>query len=359
MVLPVNPPILPMLATLTDRIPDGDRLLFEPKWDGYRCLVFRDGDDIVLQSRSGKPFNQYFPELIDELLAVLPDRVVLDGELVVARDGRLSFDALAERIQPAPERVRELAESQPARYMAFDLLALEEHNLMAVPGRDRRAALNTFVTSADRLHVTAVTPDPVVAREWFTLFEGAGLDGVIGKQANGPYTPNKRTMFKYKHSRTADCVVAGLRWHVNTTPGTTVGSLMLGLYDDDGVLHNVGVVGAFPLARRHSLAESLAPLVADGDHPWLGPAAQDGRRLPGALKITRWRHEEQEWVPLRPERVVEVSYEHTDGEHPVRFRHNAQFVRWRPDREPSSCRYDQLTQPPRFDLDAVLRGEVR
>jgi ATP-dependent DNA ligase len=308
---------------------------------------------------SGKPFNQYFPELVTELLDVLPDRVVLDGELVVDRDGRLSFDALAERIQPSPDLVRELAVQQPARYMAFDLLALEEHNLMGVPGKDRREALNTFVTSADRLHVTAFTREPAVAREWFTLFEGAGLDGVIGKPANGPYTPNKRTMFKFKHSRTADCVVAGLRWHVNTTPGTTVGSLMLGLYDEVGVLHHVGVVGAFPDAQRRSLAELLAPLRENGDHPWLGPDAQDGRRLPGALKVTRWRHEELAWVPLRPELVVEVSYEHTDGEHPARFRHNAQFVRWRPDRDPASCRYDQLELPASYDLDAVLRGDVR
>jgi ATP-dependent DNA ligase len=360
MVLPVNPPVMPMLAALTPKIPDGDRLLFEPKWDGYRCIVFRDGKDIFLQSRAGKPFNQAFPEMVTELLDVLPDRVVVDGELVVDKDGRLSFDTLAERAQAASDRARAMAAESPARFMAFDLLALEEHDLMGVPGKDRRQALNTFVTSSDRLHVTAFTREPSVAREWFTLFEGAGLDGVIGKPANGPYTPNKRTMFKFKHSRTADCVVAGLRWHLNTTPGTAVGSLLIGLYDEADVLHHVGVVGSFPMAQRRQLAQGLAPLMADGerDHPWLGPDAGDGRRLPGALKITRWRHEELPWVPLRRERVVEVSYEHTDGEYPPRFRHNAQFIRWRPDRDPMSCRYDQLEQPASYDLDAVLRGEI-
>lgn len=360
MVLPVNPPIEPMLAALTPKIPDGDRLLFEPKWDGYRCLVFRDGKDIFLQSRAGKPFNQAFPEVVAELLDVLPDRVVLDGELVVDVDGRLSFDTLAERAQAAAAQAAAMAADAPARYMAFDMLALEEHDLMGVPGRDRRQALNTFVTSSDRMHVTAYTRDPAIAREWFTLFEGAGLDGVIGKPANGPYTPNKRTMFKFKHSRTADCVVAGLRWHLNTTPGTSVGSLMLGLYDDGGVLQHVGVVGAFSASHRQELAKAMAPLMTDGErnHPWLGPDAQDGRRLPGVMKITRWRHEELPWVPLRQEVVVEVRYEHTDGVAPVRFRHNAQFVRWRPDREPQSCTYEQLEQPAGYDLDAVLRGEI-
>lgn len=360
MVLPVNPPIEPMLATLTPRIPDGDKLLFEPKWDGYRCLVFRDDKEIFLQSRAGKPFNQAFPEIVTELLDVLPHRVVLDGELVVDVADRLSFDMLAERAQAGGAQAAALATEAPARYMAFDMLALEEHDLMGVPGKDRRQALNTFVTSSERMHVTAFTRDPVIAREWFTLLEGAGLDGVIGKPANGPYTPNKRSMYKFKHSRTADCVVAGLRWHVNTTPGTSVGSLMIGLYDEGGVLHHVGVVGAFSASHRQELARRLAPLITDGerDHPWLGPQAQDGRRLPGAMKVTRWRHEELAWVPLRRELVVEVTYEHTDGDAPVRFRHNAQFVRWRPDREPSSCTYEQLEQPTGYDLGAVLRGEI-
>ena len=360
MVLPVNPPIEPMLAALTPRIPDGDKLLFEPKWDGYRCLVFRDDKEIFLQSRAGKPFNQAFPEIVTELLDVLPHRVVLDGELVVDVADRLSFDMLAERAQAGGAQAAALAAAAPARYMAFDMLALEEHDLMGVAGKDRRQALNTFVTSSERMHVTAFTRNPVIAREWFTLLEGAGLDGVIGKPANGPYTPNKRSMYKFKHSRTADCVVAGLRWHVNTTPGTSVGSLMLGLYDESGVLHHVGVVGAFSASHRQELARRLAPLITDGerDHPWLGPRAQDGRRLPGAMKVTRWRHEELAWVPLRRELVVEVTYEHTDGDAPVRFRHNAQFVRWRPDCEPASCTYQQLEQPTGYDLGAVLRGDI-
>ncbi|HEX5117579.1 MAG TPA: ATP-dependent DNA ligase [Pseudonocardiaceae bacterium] len=357
MALPVTPPVKPMLASPAKEIPDRDDLLFEPKWDGFRCLVFRDGAELTLQSRSGKPLDRYFPEVITGLLAALPEQIVLDGELVVDRDGKLDFDALTERIHPAASRVRLLAEQTPARYVAFDLLAVGDESLLDRGGADRRAALVEHVTPADGLHVTPSTPDPATAREWFTLFEGAGLDGVIGKPADGPYTPNKRTMTKYKHARTADCVVAGLRWHANTDPGTAVGSLLLGLHDDAGVLHHVGVVGAFPVARRQELVEELAPLIegGDADHPWLSgdPA---GRRLPGS--VNRWRSGEQPWVPLRLERVVEVGYDHTEGRHPVRFRHTSQFVRWRPDREPESCRYDQLDEPATYDLASVLRGEV-
>jgi ATP-dependent DNA ligase len=358
MALPVIPPVKPMLAAPAAAIPDGDQLIFEPKWDGFRCLVFRDGADLTLQSRSGKPLNRYFPEVIDNLLAVLPDRVVLDGELVVDRDGRLDFDSLTERIHPAASRVRLLAEQTPARYVAFDLLALGDESLLDRAGRDRRAALTDAITPAEGLHITPATSDPAVAREWFTLFEGAGLDGIIGKRADGPYAPNKRTMIKFKHARTADCVVAGMRWHANTEPGTAVGSLLLGLHDDAGVLHHVGVVGAFPVTRRQELAVELTPLAdgAEQDHPWLTGDAEDGRRLPGS--VNRWRSGEQPWVPLRLERVVEVGYDHTEGRHPVRFRHTTQFVRWRPDREPASCRYDQLDEPAGYDLDAVLRGEV-
>ncbi|HEX3588441.1 MAG TPA: ATP-dependent DNA ligase [Pseudonocardiaceae bacterium] len=357
MALPVTPPVKPMLASPAPEIPDRDDLLFEPKWDGFRCIVFRDGEDVTLQSRSGKPLDRYFPEVIENLRAALPEQVVLDGELVVDRDGKLDFDALTERIHPAASRVRLLAEQTPARFVAFDILALGEDSLLDLPGKDRRAALTGAVTPADGLHVTPATADPSVAREWFTLFEGAGLDGIIGKPADGPYAPNKRTMIKFKHARTADCVVAGLRWHANTEPGTAVGSLMLGLHDDAGVLHHVGVVGAFPVARRQELATELAPLMDHGehDHPWL-TGEPGGRRLPGA--VNRWRSGEQPWVALRRERVVEVSYDHTEGRHPVRFRHTTQFVRWRPDREPESCRYDQLDEPASYDLDAVLRGEV-
>jgi ATP-dependent DNA ligase len=358
MALPVNPPIKPMLASPAKAIPEDRGLVFEPKWDGFRCLVFRDGAELTLQSRSGKPLNRYFPEMLTALAAALPDRVVLDGELVVDRDGRLDFDALSERIHPAASRVRLLAEQTPARYIAFDVLALSDDDLMERPGSERRARLVEHIEPAQRLHVTPATDDPATARAWFTLFEGAGLDGVIGKPADGPYTPNKRTMLKFKHTRTADCVVAGLRWHLNTEPGTAVGSLLLGLYDDNGVLHHVGVAGAFPVAQRKALAEELLPLTegAERDHPWID-APQDGRRLPGG--INRWRSEEQQWLPMRPERVVEVQYEHTEGGQPARFRHNGQFVRWRPDREPESCRYDQLEESAPYDLSSVLRGEVR
>lgn len=359
LALPVPPPVKPMLAKAVGSIPDRTDMLFEPKWDGFRCLVFRDGPELMLQSRSGKPLDRYFPEVIAGLLDALPDRVVLDGELVVARDGRLDFDALTERIHPAASRVTLLATETPARYVAFDLLALGERSLLDETTGARRMALAEAITAADGLHVTPATDHPATARDWFTLFEGAGLDGVIGKPAEGLYTPGKRTMIKIKHARTADCVLAGLRWYVDTEPGTAVGSLLLGLYDEHDVLHHVGVVGAFPAEQRRQLAVELAPLAenAERDHPWLGEARRADQRLPGG--INRWRSSEQEWVPLRPERVIEVGYEHTEGGRPARFRHTAQFIHWRPDREPESCRYDQLDEPARYDLDSVLAGEVR
>ncbi len=364
MALAVHPPVKPMLAGPVDGIPDTPGLLFEPKWDGYRCLVFLDpqaDEPVTLQSRTGKPLDRYFPEVVAHVRAL--DRpLVLDGELVVTSndsDGdRLDWDALGERIHPAKSRVRMLAEKTPARFIAFDLLALDDRDLCAEPFATRRELLAGVGLSADLgLHTTPVTDDPDVAREWFRVFEGAGLDGVIGKHGDRPYEPGKRTMLKIKHSRTADCVVAGLRWHAKTEPGTAVGSLLLGLHDDEGRLHHVGVVGAFPAARRRELADEFAPLRTDGEHPWLGPGAEDGRRLPGS--VNRWNSSEQPWVPLRPERIVEVSYDHTEGDAPSRFRHTTQFVRERPDREPESCRYDQLDEPARYDLDSVLRGEIR
>ncbi|WP_042220345.1 ATP-dependent DNA ligase [Kutzneria albida] len=360
MALPVTPPVQPMLASPVDGVPEGADLMFEPKWDGFRCLVFRDGDEVVLQSRSGKPLNRYFPEAEEYVRAECPDRVVLDGELVVDRDGRLDWDALGERVHPAASRVRKLAAENPSRFIAFDLLASGDRSLLDEPGRVRRQALVELVGAGERVHRTPSTQDPAVAREWFTLFEGAGLDGIIGKPLDGPYTPNKRTMVKVKHSRTADCVVAGLRWHTNTEPGTAVGSLLLGLIDANGVMHHAGVVGSFTAARRRELAEEFSPLLDRGelDHPWLGDQAGDGRRLPGA--VNRWRSAEATWLPLRRERVVEVAYDHTEGANPApRFRHTTQFVRWRPDRDPDSCRYDQLDEPTRFDLGAILTGEVR
>jgi len=348
-----------MLATSVGAVPDSPGMLFEPKWDGYRCLVFRDGDEVVLQSRSGKPLTRYFPEALDTLRAALPRRCVVDGELVIAMDGRLSFDALSERVHPAASRIRLLAEHNPASYVAFDLLAIEDVALLELPFAQRRDALERVLPGGPRVHLTPVTDSPSTARRWFTFFEGAGLDGVVGKSAHAPYSPGKRTMVKIKHARTADCVVAGFRWHAKEQPGLAVGSLLLGLYDEQGVLHHVGTVGAFPVTQRRALVTELAPWregAADA-HPWLGPHATDGRRVPGAEN--RWRAGEQPWEPLRPKRVLEVGYEHTEGAYPARFRQNAQFKRWRPDRDPASCGYDQLDEPARYDLEAVWRGEVR
>lgn len=350
-----------MLASPVDGVPEATGLVFEPKWDGFRCLAFRDGHDIVLQSRTGKPLTKYFPEAVDAMLATLPERVVLDGELVVDRRdahgrSRLDWDALSERIHPASSRIRTLAEQTPARYVAFDLLALSDRTLLDEPFHTRRAALEELALAGERVHLTPATADHATAAQWFTLFEGAGLDGLIGKRASGPYTPGKRTMIKVKHARTADCVLAGLRWHAAGEPGTAVGSLLLGLYDEQAVLHHVGVVGAFPMSRRKALVAELAELreAAHERHPWLGEPAKDGRRLPGS--VNRWRSSEQAWEPLRCERVLEVAYDHTEGTAPTRFRHTTQFVRWRPDRDPASCRYDQLDEPASYDLDSLFAG---
>ncbi len=363
--LPLRPPIKPMLASPVPAIPDRDDMLFEPKWDGFRCLVFVDpssDEPVVLQSRTGKPFNRYFPEVLRVIRAAVDRPMVLDGELVVIlRDGhgdRLDWDALSERIHPAASRVRALAERTPARFIAFDVLALDDRDLRDRELVHRRQSLEELDPGVEQLPVTPATTDPAVARRWFELFEGAGLDGVIGKALDSRYQPGKRTMIKVKHSRTADCVVAGLRWHAGTEPGEAVGSLLLGLHDEHGVLHHVGVVGAFPAAQRRELAVELAELRtgSEQEHPWLGPHAEDGRRLPGA--VTRWRSAELEWEPLLPQRVVEVRYDHTEGASPSRFRHTTQFARWRPDRDPESCRYDQLEEPARYDLDAVLQGRI-
>ncbi|MGM1059947.1 ATP-dependent DNA ligase [Saccharothrix sp. Mg75] len=355
MALPLTPPVQPMLANAVDEIPTGSDLVFEPKWDGYRVLVFRDGDEVLLQSRSGKPLNRYFPEVEAALRRTLPPRVVVDGELVVAKDGKLDFDALTERIHPAASRVALLSGSTPAGFVAFDLLALGDDVLLEEPTTARRARLEALVTPGDGLFLTPATTDVSLALEWFGLFEGAGLDGVIGKPADAAYEPGRRVMVKVKHQRTAECVVAGLRWHKGTEPGTAVGSLLLGLHDAAGVLHHVGVVGSFKAAERRELAGELAGLITSDDHPWL--VEPDGRRLPG--EVNRWRGKHAEWVPLRPERVLEIAYSQTEGAAPARLRHNGQFRRWRPDREPGSCGYDQLEQPARYDVESVLRGEVR
>lgn len=357
MDLPVLPPVAPMLAKSVREIPDLGHT--EPKWDGFRTIVFRDGDEVELGSRNERPMTRYFPELVEAIMANTPARCVLDGEIVVVSESgeRLDFDALQQRIHPAVSRVRLLAERTPASFVAFDLLALDGENLMGVPFGQRRARLVAAMDDAlrgpaTRIHVTPATADLDQARDWFRRFEGAGLDGVVAKPLDGTYQPDKRTMFKIKHERTADCVVAGFRRHKT---GDVVGSLLLGLHTPDGRLQHVGVAASFPMARRRSLLDELAPYreVDLGEHPWGAWADQEahaGRRMPG--NVSRWNAtKDLSFVPLRPELVVEVSYDHMEG---GRFRHTAQFRRWRTDRDPASCTYEQLEEPVRFDLGAVL-----
>ena len=345
------PPVKPMLAKTAAVIPAG--MQYEAKWDGFRAIVFRDGAEVELGSRSGKPLTRYFPEVVAALREQVPARCVLDGEIVIARDGRLDFDALLERIHPADSRVRHLAEVTPAGFVAFDLLALGDDTLMPLPQRTRREALVTALRDASAPVFTApATEDLDLARTWFERFEGAGLDGVIAKPHDLPYRPNERVMVKVKHERTADCVLAGLRLHKS---GPVVGSLLLGLYDDAGRLQHVGVCASFPMARRKALMTELEPLrmpSAEG-HPWeewTREEAQATGRLPGGP--SRWTGKKDlSWVPLRPERVIEVAYDHMQGD---RFRHTAQFRRWREDREPDECTYAQLEEPVGYDLTEVL-----
>jgi ATP-dependent DNA ligase len=338
-----------MLAKLTRTLPTGE-LLYEPKWDGFRCLVFRDGDELLLQSRNRKPLDRYFPELQAPLRDLLPARVVLDGELVVPRDGSLDFDALSERIHPAASRVATLAARTPARYVAFDLLALGDDDLTDRPFAARREQLEVALAGArPPLHVSPVTRDPTVAGDWFRRFEGAGLDGVVAKPADGSYAPGKRTLWKIKHQRTADVVVGGFRWH---NDGEGVGSLLLGLHDDAGRLRHIGVAASFPADRRRALTEELAPFrPTDGEvleHPWLtGDGVTATPRDP-----SRWNTgKDTSWEPLRIALVAEVAYEQLQGD---RLRHGARFLRWRPDRDPGSCRYDQLEVPPPSELAALF-----
>ncbi|MEU4212344.1 ATP-dependent DNA ligase [Streptomyces sp. NPDC026206] len=351
MDLPVMPPVQPMLAKPAAAIPPG--MQYEAKWDGFRAIVFRDGDEIELGSRTGKPLTRYFPELTGTLLRQLPPRCVLDGEIVIARGGRLDFEALLERIHPADSRVRHLAEATPASLIAFDLLALGDESWMATAQRERRDALTDALRDArDPLFTAPVTYDLEVARGWFGQFEGAGLDGVIAKPPGLPYLPGERAMVKVKHERTADCVVAGLRLHKS---GPVVGSLLLGLYDAAGRLQHVGVCASFPMRRRQELMTELEPLrmPSAAGHPWQDWAsaeAQAAGRLPGGP--SRWTGKKDlSWIALRPERVVEVAYDHMQGD---RFRHTAQFRRWRPDREPEQCTYAQLEEPVGYDLAQVL-----
>ncbi|MHA7264624.1 ATP-dependent DNA ligase [Arthrobacter sp. TMN-37] len=353
MHLPVMPPVAPMLAKSAPRIPEG-ALLFEPKWDGFRSVVFRDGDEVEIGSRNGNPMTRYFPEVVEAVRANLPDRCVLDGELVVVGGARLDFEGLQQRIHPAASRIALLSRETPASFIAFDLLALGDEDLTGRPFEERRRLLEEHLAGArPPVHVTPASADRAVAEEWFTQFEGAGLDGIIAKPLNGSYEPNKRTLFKVKHERTADCVVAGYRTH--KADAQSVGSLLLGLYTDDGDLMAVGVVGAFTAARRRELFQELQPLVAPAeDHPWAAAREDEGIRTPLNAEGSRWAAgRDLSFTPLRPERVLEVRYDHMEG---TRFRHTAQFNRWRPDRDPASCTFGQLEEPVNFDLAAVLSG---
>jgi ATP-dependent DNA ligase len=353
MQLPVMPPVAPMLAKSVGEIPDVGHI--EPKWDGFRTIVFRDGDEVELGSRNERPMTRYFPEVVEAVKANLPRRCVVDGEIVVIRGDRLDFESLQQRIHPAASRVNLLARETPASFIAFDLLAIDDESLMDVPFGTRRARLvQALADAAAPVHLTPATADLATGARWLDAFEGAGLDGVVAKPLDGPYVPDKRTMFKIKHERTADCVVAGFRWHKS---GGVIGSLLLGLYDDDGALQHVGVSASFPMARRAELVTELEPYRMDdvSDHPWAAWAeaeAQAGGRLPGA--VSRWNAKKDlSWEALRPELVVEVAYDHMEG---TRFRHTARFRRWRPDRDPRSCTYEQLDQPVRFDLAEVLQA---
>lgn len=345
------PPVKPMLAKSVAKIPPG--MQYEAKWDGFRAIVHRDGDEIELGSRTGKSLTRYFPELAKALKSNLPSRCVMDGEIVIVHGGRLDFDRLTERIHPAQSRVALLAEKTPASFVAFDLLALGDDALLDTPLADRRAALvRSLSTARPPVHLAPATTDPALAQEWFERFEGAGLDGVIAKPLDLLYRPDARLMFKVKHERTADVVVAGFRFHKS---GPIVGSLLLGLYDVHGTLQHVGVCAAFPMKRRAELVEELEPLrmLDPTGHPWAAWAeesAHESARLPGAQ--SRWTGKKDlSWVPLRPERVVEVKYDHMEGD---RFRHTAQFHRWRTDRTPESCTYAQLEEVVGYDLTEVL-----
>ena len=349
------PPVLPMLAKPVKDIPVGQH--YEPKWDGFRCIVFRDGDEVEIGSRNEKPMTRYFPEVVAAVLEHLPERCVLDGEIVVAVGDRLEFEVLQQRIHPAVSRITKLSLETPARFVAFDLLALGDVDYTGEPFAVRRAALEEALADVGApVHLTPATRDPALAQDWFSQFEGAGLDGVVAKPLAGTYQPDKRTMFKIKHQRTADCVVAGYRVHKSGPD--SIGSLLLGLYDDEGTLASVGVIGAFPAARRRELFAELQPLVTTfDDHPWAWAKQEEGTRTPRNSEGSRWNNgKDLSFTPLSPELVVEVRYEHMEG---TRFRHTAQFNRWRPDRDPRSCTYEQLEEPVTYDLADILAGSHR
>ncbi len=346
------PPVAPMLAKISADIPPGQH--YEPKWDGFRSVIFRDGDEVEIGSRNGRQMTRYFPEVVEAVLGNLPARAVIDGEIVVVdtTHNTLDFEALQQRIHPAASRVRLLSQQTPARFVAFDLLALGDEDVMDRRQDERRAMLEEALADAGTpVHVTPATQDLDLARQWFEQFEGAGLDGLIAKPLDLRYQPDKRVMTKIKHERTADCVVAGYRVHKSGPDA--IGSLLLGLYDEHGDLASVGVVGAFPMARRRELFTQLQPLVTDfTDHPWVWAEQEAGHRTPRNSETSRWNAgKDLSFTPLRPALVVEVRYDYMEG---VRFRHTTQFVRWRPDRDPRSCTYEQLERPVTFDLADVL-----
>ena len=370
---PIDPPVEPMLAKIASTLPEGEGVLYEPKWDGFRAIVFRGEDEVYIQSRELKPLDRYFPEVQQAALAQLPAACVLDGEIVIATSRGLDFDALQMRLHPAASRIAKLANETPASFVAFDLLAADGLDLRETPQIERRARLEQLLSGVKPpIHLTPVTRDPAEAAEWLKRFEGAGLDGVIAKAASTPYQPGKRVMFKIKHERTADCVVAGFRWHKSGRDA--IGSLLLGLYDAAGKLHHVGVTSSFTMARRRELVAELAPLRENAitAHPWrewaaMGDAArwppgsdQAAReekamtRMPGGQ--SRWSAgKDLSWEPLRIERVCEVKYDHLQGD---RFRHGTTFLRWRPDKSPSECRYDQLEVTAPYELERAF-GEGR
>jgi ATP-dependent DNA ligase len=361
MQLPVMPPVRPMLAKAVHEVPRAPGLRYEPKWDGFRCIVFRDGDEVELGSRNDKPLTRYFPELVEPLRRALPERCVVDGEIVVVTEAGLDFDVLQQRIHPAASRITMLSETVPASFVAFDLLALGDRDLTAEPFDERRRLLESAVAPGGQVHLTPLTDDAEVAQDWFTRFEGAGFDGVMAKAADQPYRQDQRLMVKVKHQRTADCVVAGFRTHKD---GQGVGSLLLGLYDRDGTLHHVGVASSFTAARRRELVDELEPyregaLEAHPWRSWAEAAAHDGSgRMPGAP--SRWSGgKDLSWEPLRIELVAEVRYEHVQsGERGTgeggRFRHSARLVRFRRDRDPASCTYAQLEVAPPEELHAIF-----
>lgn len=366
MKLPVMPPVAPMLAKAVPAIPAGAS--YEPKWDGFRSIVFRDGAEVEMGSRNEKPLTRYFPELVQAFIEELPPRCVVDGEIIVATADGLDFEALQQRIHPAASRVNMLSKATPASFVAFDLLALGDEDLTDRPFSERRSMLERALGACrPPVHVTPATLDIELAQRWFSEFEGAGLDGVVAKPLAGSYQPDKRVMFKIKHTRTADCVVAGYRVHKSGPD--VIGSLLLGLYDEAGTLASVGVIGAFPMARRKELFVELQPLVTSFEgHPWnwgghnstaADPAtdaagATEPARTPRSSEGSRWSvGKDLSFTPLRPELVVEVRYEHMEG---IRFRHLAQFGRWRPDRTPTSCTFEQIDHPVAFNLDDIVPG---